>query len=137
MYQNIDFSRGLMHTILAHISLYRFKQIKRLYYILCLKSNKRAGYYLPENEVQWYKLELLASLIRASSQRYYSPSSKVSIDKLIVQFYGKFVFFSCPITPLITLDLCIYIKCRINRFYKGIRSIKLQIISIYLIGFRA
>jgi hypothetical protein len=51
IYQNIDFLRGLIYTILAHISLCRFKQIKKLCHILCLKSNKRARYYLLENEV--------------------------------------------------------------------------------------
>ena len=111
IYQNINFLRGLIYTISAHILLCRFEQIKRLCYISCLESDKRAGYYLLENEVWWYKLEPLASSIRASSQQYYSPSSKVSINKLIIQFYSKFVFLSCLTTLLITLNLCIYIKC--------------------------
>jgi hypothetical protein len=51
IYWNIDFSRGPMHTISAHISLCRFEQIKRLCYISCPKSDKRARYYLPKNEV--------------------------------------------------------------------------------------
>jgi len=67
MYWNIDFLRGLVHTILAYILLCCFEQIKRLCHISCLESDERAGYYLPENEVWWYKLEPLASSIRASS----------------------------------------------------------------------
>jgi hypothetical protein len=133
MYWNADFERGPVHTISTHISLCRFEQIKRLCHISCPESDERAGYHLPTNEVWWYKLEPLASLVRASSQRYYSPSSEVSIDELMVRFYGRFVFsflFSYLTTPLITLDLCIHIKCQVNRFHKGIRSMGLQIMGI-------
>jgi hypothetical protein len=120
-----------VYTISTHILLCRFEQIKRLCHILCLESDKRAGYHLLTNEVWWYKLEPLASLVRASSQRYYSPSSEVSIDELMVRFYGRFVFlFFYFTTPLITLDLCIHIKCQVNRFHKGTRSMGLQIMGI-------
>jgi hypothetical protein len=131
MYWNANFERGPVHTISTHISLCRFEQIKRLCHISCPESDERAGYHLPTNEVWWYKLEPLASSVRASSQRYYSPSSEVSIDELMVRFYGRFVFlFFYFTTPLITLDLCIHIKCQVNRFHKGTRSMGLQIMGI-------
>jgi hypothetical protein len=100
MYWNTDFNKGPLHTISSHISLHRFEQIKRFCHISCLESDERAGYYLPENKIWWYKLEPLASSIQASSQRYYSPSSEVSIDELMVRCFGRLypsslTFFSC------------------------------------------
>ncbi|KAE9364194.1 hypothetical protein N431DRAFT_496766 [Stipitochalara longipes BDJ] len=65
---NTDFNKGPLHSITTHISLYRFKQIKRYYHISYYESNKRAGYFLPKNKKWWYKLKPLASLIQASSQ---------------------------------------------------------------------
>jgi len=103
MYWNTDFSKGPLHSIPSHISRIRFEQIKRYYYISCPKSDEKNGYYLPSNKIWWYKLEPLASLIQASSQRYYSPSSEVSIDELIVQCFGRYVSFpsfSYPANPL-------------------------------------
>jgi len=118
MYWNTDFNKSPLHTIPTHISLCRFKQIKRFCYILYSESNERAGYYLPRNKIWWYKLKPLASSIQASSQRYYSLSSKVSINELIVRCFGRHAFlspFSYPATPLIVLDLYIYIRCQRNR----------------------
>jgi len=101
MYWNTDFNKGPLHTISTHISLRRFQQIKRFCHISCPESDERAGYHLPCNKIWWYKLEPLASSIQASSQRYYSPSSTVSIDKLMVRCFGRFVVsFSSLTTPL-------------------------------------
>ena len=63
MYWNTDFNKGPLYTIATHILLYRFKQIKRFYYILCPKSDERVGYYLPYNKIWWYKLKPLTSVI--------------------------------------------------------------------------
>ena len=84
MYWNLDFNKGPLHSITSYISRCRFKQIKRYCYISYPKSNKRNRYHLPSNKVWWYKLEPLASAIQKSSQKYYSPSSNVSIDELMV-----------------------------------------------------
>ena len=94
IYWNADFNKGPLHSISTHISLCRFEQIKRYYYISCPESDERAGYYLPSNKVWWYKLEPLASSIQASSQRYYSPSSDISIDELIVRCFGRYASLS-------------------------------------------
>ncbi len=114
MYWNTDFNKGPLHTISTHISLCRFEQIKRFCHMSCPESDERAGYYLPGNKVWWYKLEPLASSIQASSQRYYSPSSEVSIDELMVRCFGRHASlspFSYPATLLIVLDLYIHIRC--------------------------
>ena len=63
IYWNSDFNKGPLHTILTHISLCRFKQIKRFYHISCPESDEREGYYLPKNKKWWYKLKPLTSLI--------------------------------------------------------------------------
>jgi len=91
MYWNTDFNRGPLHTISNHISLCRFQQIKRYCHISCLKSDENNGYHLPSNKIWWYKLEPLASALQASFQRYYSPSSEVSIDELMVRCFGRYV----------------------------------------------
>ncbi len=137
MYQNIDFNKGPLHSISSHISLNRFQQLKRNYHISCPESNERNGYYLPSNKIQQYKLEPLASSIQASCQRYYSPSSNVSINELIVQCYSRYVSSFYLATPLITLDLCIHIRCQRNQSSKGIKFMESQTIDIYTIGFGA
>ena len=63
MYQNTDFNKGPLYLILSRLSLCRFKQIKRYYYISNPKSNKKVGYYLPSNKIWWYKVKPLASSI--------------------------------------------------------------------------
>lgn len=89
MYWNTDFNKGPLHSISSHISLCRFKQIKRYCHISCPESNERNGYHLPSNKIWWYKVKPLASSIQASSQRYYSPSSKVSINELMVRCFSR------------------------------------------------
>jgi hypothetical protein len=89
MYWNTDFNKGPLHSISSHISLRRFEQIKRYCHISCPESDEHAGYHLPSNKIWWYKLEPLASSLQASFQRYYSPSSEVSIDELMVRCFGR------------------------------------------------
>jgi len=98
MYWNTDFNKGPLYSIPNHISLCRFEQIKRYCHISCSKSDERNGYYLPSNKIWWYKLEPLASAIQKSSQKYYSLSSDVSIDELMVRCFGRYV--SLIFTPL-------------------------------------
>jgi hypothetical protein len=89
MYWNSDFQRGPLHPVSQHITLCRFEQIKRYCHISCIESDECAGYHLPANRIWWYKMEPLASSIQASSQRYYCPSSEVSIDELMVRCFGR------------------------------------------------
>ena len=89
MYWNTDFNKGPLHSITNHISLCRFEQIKRYCHISNSEKDQEQGYHLPSNTMWWYKLEPLASSIQASFQRYYSPSSTVSIDELMVRCFGR------------------------------------------------
>jgi hypothetical protein len=84
MYWNTDINKGPLHTIPKHISLRRFEQIKRYCHISCPRSDESTGYHLPSNKKWWYKVEPLASSLQATFQQYYSPSSEVSIDELMV-----------------------------------------------------
>jgi hypothetical protein len=89
LYWNPDFNKGPLHSISSHISLRRFQQIKRYCHISCSESDEQKGYHLPANKIWWYKLEPLASAIQKTSRDYYSPSSKVSIDEVMVRFFGR------------------------------------------------
>jgi hypothetical protein len=89
MYWNTDFNQGPLHSISSHISLRRFEQIKRYCHISCLDSDQKEGYHLPSNKIWWYKVEPLASALQVSFQLYYSPSSEVSIDELMVRCFGR------------------------------------------------
>jgi hypothetical protein len=94
MYWNTDFKTGPLHPIPTHISLRRFQQIKRYCHISSKQSDRANGLHLPNNKIWWYKLEPLASSLQTSFQRYYSPSSEVSIDELMVRCFGRSVFLA-------------------------------------------
>jgi hypothetical protein len=89
MYWNTDPTKGPIHTIKSHITLNRFQQIKRYCHISDSRADKQAGFDLPSNKKWWYKLEPLASSLQASFQQYYSPSSEVSIDEVMVRCFGR------------------------------------------------
>jgi hypothetical protein len=141
MYWNTNFSTGPLHPISNHISLCRFEQIKRYCHISCPESDEREGYHLPSNKIWWYKIEPLASTLQASFQRYYSPSSEVSIDELMVRCFGRYITppFSPPFLLIFilipSLDLYILIKCQISQLRKAIRSMESLITDIYITSF--
>jgi hypothetical protein len=127
LYWNTDFNKGPLHSISKHILLRRFEQIKRYCHISCPESDERNGYHLPCNKVWWYKVEPLASALQASFQRYYSPSSEVSIDELMVQCFGRYI--TPPFTPPSSssfytntnfLGLYTHIRCQTNQLSKAI-----------------
>ena len=89
MYWNTDKTRGPIHTVSTHIALIRYEEIKRYCHISSAENDERLGRHLPTNTIWWYKLEPLASEIQASCQRYYSPSSEVSIDELMVRYFRR------------------------------------------------
>jgi hypothetical protein len=89
MYWNSDPNKGPLHTVKEHISLTRFQQIKRYCHISDSESDKQAKLNLPSNEKWWYKVEPLASSLQASFQQYYSPSSEISIDEVMVRCFGR------------------------------------------------
>jgi len=79
------------------------------------------------NKIWWYKLEPLALTIQASFQKYYSPSSEVSINELMVWCFGRLVilFLYLLVSLLILIDLYIRTKCRINQYNRSIKYIEL------------
>ena len=87
-YWNTNSKKGPVHTIPSHMTLRRFEQIKRFLHISCPEEDARRDaqkdFTQPSNSKWWYKLEPLSSRLQASFQRYYSPSSNVSIDELMV-----------------------------------------------------
>jgi L-rhamnose mutarotase len=91
MYWNTDPEKGPLHTIKEHISLTRLQQIKRYCHISDSESDKQARFDQPSNKKWWYKLEPLASSLQASFQLYYSPSSEVSIDEIMVRCFGRYI----------------------------------------------
>ena len=128
------------------MSLYRFEQIKRYCHISCPESDERNGYHLSSNKVWWYKVEPLASALQASFRRYYSPSSEVSIDELMVRCFGRYITppFTPPFSPLFytnlytnSLGLYIHIRCQTNQLSKAIRSTESLITDTYITSFGA
>jgi hypothetical protein len=89
MYWHQDKKRGPIHTVSDHITLNRYEDIKRYCHISSSTDDERLGRHLPTNTIWWYKVEPLASEIQAACQRYYSPSSEVSIDELMVRCFGR------------------------------------------------
>ena len=88
-YWNTDSAKGLVHSIPSYLSLRRFEQIKRYLHISCSETDKSKELDHPNNKLWWYKIEPLASRLQASFQRYYSPSTSVSIDELMVRCFSR------------------------------------------------
>jgi len=66
----------------------------------------------------------------------------VSIDKLIIQCFNKYITSSFTLSFSINiyinfLSLYIYIKCQTSQLYKAIRSIESLITDIYITSFKA
>jgi hypothetical protein len=89
LYWNTDPARGPIHTIPSYLSLRRFEQIKRYLHISCAETDMSKGMNDPNNKIWWYKVEPLASSLQATFQQYYSPSSSVSIDELMIRCFGR------------------------------------------------
>jgi hypothetical protein len=86
-YWNTDIKGGPLHTIPIHISLCRFEQIKRFLHISDAEEDIRTGRDCSDQ--WWYKLEPLASALQRSFAQFYTPSSEVSIDEIMVQCFGR------------------------------------------------
>jgi hypothetical protein len=96
---------GPLHIIHEYISLIRFQQIKRYLHISpCyigyphvpdpldkeLDEAEEAKYDIEHlGKIWWRKLEPLISEFRSASERYYQPSTNISIDELIIRCHGR------------------------------------------------
>jgi hypothetical protein len=96
---------GLLHIIHKYMSLIQFQQIKRYLHIsLCyiryphmpdpldkeLDEAEEAKYDIEHlGKIWWRKLEPLIIEFRSASERYYQPSTNISIDELMIQCHGQ------------------------------------------------
>ncbi len=82
------------------MSLCRYQTIKRYLHISpSLNTNtyepptEEEEYKIPNKKLQkiwWYKVEPLTNIIRETCVKYYTPSSNVAVDKLMIRCYGRF-----------------------------------------------
>jgi len=85
---------GPIHLPRRYITLLRWEQIKRYLHISDPREQDSL-HQLPKSVQQlhkkewWYKLEPLASTFHKASQQYYTPSSNVAIDELMVKCSGR------------------------------------------------
>jgi Transposase IS4 len=98
-YWNTNIQLGPLHTIAYHISLCRFEQIKRFLHISDAEDDIRQG--RDNTDKWWYKLDPLALSLQSSFMEFYTPSSEVSIDELMVRCYGRSIHtYKMPSKPI-------------------------------------
>jgi hypothetical protein len=105
-YWRRDLTKGPLHTIPLHMSLVRFEQLKRYLHIsrielVDIPSIPRHLNVEPtyENEhtygeellgqIWWHKLDPMISQFRNASEKYYTSSSNISIDELMIRCFGR------------------------------------------------
>jgi hypothetical protein len=100
-YWNTNIQAGPLHTIARYISLRRFEQVKRFLYISNVEEDIRQGRNKGQNDEWWYKLESLVLELQHLFVQFYSPSSEMSIDELIVQCFGQSIYtYKMPSKPI-------------------------------------
>lgn len=74
---------GIRDLIRDSIGIVRYEQLKRYFHV--------SDPTLPRpNDHQWYtKLEPLSSELRESFQQYFIPGTKVSVDEMMIRFFGR------------------------------------------------
>jgi Transposase IS4 len=88
-----------LHTIASHISLRRFEQVKRFLHISDAEDDIQQG--REHSNQWWYKLKPLASSLQRSFMQFYTPSSEVSIDELMVRCFGRSIHtYKMPNKPI-------------------------------------
>jgi hypothetical protein len=77
-----------------------FQQIKRFLHISDAKDNIQQRKH-STNDEWWYKLEPLVSELQHSFVQFYTPSSEVSINELIVQCFSRSIHtYKMPSKPI-------------------------------------
>jgi hypothetical protein len=71
------------------MSLVRFEQIKRYLHVLSIEVDQREGIEANGDKIWWHKVEPSASHLNSTFQHYYSPSSHVSIDELMIRCFSR------------------------------------------------
>lgn len=88
-YWNTDLKKGPLHSVAAHMSLVRFEQIKRYLHVSSIEADQREGKEANADTIWWHKVEPLASHLNGLFKHYYTPSSHVSIDELMIRCFGR------------------------------------------------
>jgi Transposase IS4 len=109
-----------------YISLNRFEDLKRYLHISNLISNGSLSDSqedsledeTPETSIGWwYKLEPIASEFRNSYSKYWISGINVSIDEMIIQFFGQSKYtFKAPDKP-IKEGYKIFALCEVGYIY--------------------
>jgi hypothetical protein len=107
-YWKNDIRDGPIHTVRLYMSLTRFQQLKRYLHISPWEINRKGanGRPLPQDiqgpidnaeqcdaaqlpDVWWHKVKPVFTQLRQASTLYYTPSSNVSIDEVMVRCFGR------------------------------------------------
>ncbi|QSS59577.1 hypothetical protein I7I51_09013, partial [Histoplasma capsulatum] len=83
-YWNRNDVQGPVHSSRLHMGQKQFEQIKRYIHI----SNPRR----PESSSFIQKLEPLYFNFHAACWKYYNPGSNLSIDEMMIRFFGRFKY---------------------------------------------
>jgi hypothetical protein len=94
-----DLSCSPLHTCALHMTLNRYQAIKRYLHISPNLPIQSMIYELTTEEeampiqhlqhIWWHKMEPLASIVRSAFVKYYTPSSQIAIDELMIRCYGR------------------------------------------------
>ena len=99
IYWREDTEKGLSHTCARHMGLKRYQAIKRYFHV---SPTLNTNTYEPPTEedewsilektlekIWWHKVEPLGSIIQDACCKYYTPSSEISINELMIRCYGR------------------------------------------------
>jgi hypothetical protein len=86
---------GPIHAIPKHMSLNRYKSLRRYLHVLKLASEMLNSPQsclddsLEDKEIWWWRLELMISTFRKGCQRYLTLGTAVAINEIIVRFHSR------------------------------------------------
>ncbi len=99
-YWNKDLLNGPNHTPALWITLERFTQLQRFLHCSPVKDNEEpplsdqldrmtASERRETNQQWWRKLEPIISMFRSNCSSHWIPGKNVSIDEMMIKFYGR------------------------------------------------
>jgi hypothetical protein len=116
----------------SYISLNRFEDLRRYLYIAdpklqehCQNDENDSDDEAPEKSIGWwYKLEPIASEFRSNCSKYWIPGTNLSIDKIIIRFFGRSKYTFKTLNKPITQGYRIFSLCEAGYTYYFIWSSK-------------
>ena len=92
----IDRYSAPLHTVSLHLGEVRYWQLLRYFHVSDPYTHPDIPFELQDKMTEeqirnmwWYKLEPLASILRSNFEKYWRPASNVSIDEMMVRFFGR------------------------------------------------